>query len=126
ERGNRETRLLCSRRAHDEAFLLQALQRLAHRRATHAEPGRDLRLDDATAGRQRSLDDEIAQSNVDLIRTRAVRRTGERPCSGCGFLRGEMARSPGHSANILIVIPREARDLHLQPPADPSSLRSPG
>ena len=76
ERRDRQPRLLRARRADDESFLLQPLQRLAHRRATHAESRRDLRLHDAAAGREQALDDQIAQALVHLLRARAVRRVG--------------------------------------------------
>ena len=74
ERRDRQARLLRAGRADDESFLLQTLQRLAHRRAAHAESRRDFRLHDAAAGREQSLHDQIAQPLIHLLRARAVRR----------------------------------------------------
>ena len=76
QRRHGQPRLLRTRSADDEPFLLQPLQRLAHRRAAHAESSRDLRLHDAAARREETLDDQVAQALIHLVRSRAVRRPG--------------------------------------------------
>src|SRR5687767_6719235 len=58
----------------DEPLLLQALKRTAHGRAAHAETRGDVGLDDARAGRESSVDNELAQSLVHLLRPRALAR----------------------------------------------------
>ena len=68
------TRLLERRRVDDVAFLLQALERAAHGRATDAEARGDIGLDDARARSEAALDDEGAQSLVDLLRSCALAR----------------------------------------------------
>ena len=96
ERRDGQPRLLRARRADDEPFLLQSLQRLAHRRAAHAESARDLRLDDAASGREQPLHDEIAQSQIHLLRSRAVRRIGRgRVVGGTRAARESRERAAG-------------------------------
>src|ERR1043166_264543 len=68
-----QSRLLRRWIAGDETFLLESLERFANRRPTHSEPRRDFRLDDPAARREKTLDDQVAQPRVDLLRTRAVR-----------------------------------------------------
>src|SRR5829696_386203 len=58
----------------DEPLLLQALECAAHGRSAHAETRGDVGLDDARAGRESSVDDELAQSLVYLLRPRALAR----------------------------------------------------
>src|SRR5687768_6172552 len=57
----------------DISLLLKPLERLPHGRATDAEALGNLGLDDARAGLELSLDDELSKPAVDLIGAGAVR-----------------------------------------------------
>src|SRR6186713_872574 len=74
QRCDRRTGLLQRGGIDDESLLLEALERAAHGRAAHAETRGDVGLDDARAGRESSVDDQLAQSLVHLLRPCALAR----------------------------------------------------
>ena len=56
---------------HDEARLRQPEQRLAHGRPTDAEPGGEIHVFELLAGRERAVDDRVAQTPVHVVAQQA-------------------------------------------------------
>ena len=87
----------------DEAFLLQPHQRLAHRRARHAEPVAQLVLGEAVTGHELEFGHIALELRVDLVRARAEggRAGGRSPVGG--------AQSGGHGGMVALLRPRAVR-----------------